>query len=211
MDRERLVLFDYGGVIAKNNLDEASERMCELFKVNRSELRKLLKEGAPPGQAFRKGEISEARFWELICSQAKVPRSDLPSDEELTTLWAKRYALCREMIELLATLRERYILGTLTNIDMARDRYLVEKVRIMDYVDVHYATWRFRATKQMPELWLKVKDSVSQQFPNLSAILYIDDRPEHVESALELGWMGIKFDDQEQLRRDMETLGFSSG
>ena len=133
--RNDIILFDYGGVVAKDHQDPAEKELMDIFNVDRKTINSLLSEKTEHGAAFREGKISEKEFWDTVYLLSKFKGKCSYTYSELSTLFAKTYEMNMNLLDIIQKIRERYIVGILTNIDYARSCYLVNQLNINIFFD----------------------------------------------------------------------------
>lgn len=203
----RVVIMDYGGVLGLHYQDPAENKLSSILAVTREELRALITEQSPQGEAFREDRISEEEFWTTVFKIAGRDRSQGPSDAMLSRLWSQTYAIDKEVLSILSALRNFGPVGILTNIDRSRSTYLTEKVCILDYIDIYLPSYRFGAVKTKPFLWETAHAEIQLYFGKNASVLYIDDRQRHVDACAQVGWVGLKYYDVNLLKENLSTLG----
>lgn len=184
----KLVALDYGGVMGDHHIAEAEERLASLFDVDITGVRAMLSERGSLGALVRRGDMTVADFWLAQARSCGLPTLPAPLGE-LSRMWAETYRLNPLFKEELPVIRGRARIGIVTNIDAGRAAYLVESVRVFDYVDYLWASYQLGYTKAEPAMWAKVaRDGTAR---GCTDMLYVDDRPQHVESARAAGFVGL--------------------
>ncbi|RHH07888.1 hypothetical protein DW228_18315 [Bacteroides fragilis] len=203
--RNDIILFDYGGVVAKDHQDPAEKELMDIFNVDRKTINSLLSEKTEHGAAFREGKISEKEFWDTVYLLSKFKGKCSYTYSELSTLFAKTYEMNMNLLDIIQKIRERYIVGILTNIDYARSCYLVNQLNINIFFDLYFPSYLYNSNKRLSDLWITINKIIKNSYPN-SEIIYIDDRDEHVLSANQIGWIGIKYENIEALKIDIYKI-----
>jgi len=199
----KIALFDYGGVVGFDHVDPAERDLMKIFKASREEINSLLSEKSEQGRLFREGLISEKVFWDIVAKRKKVKPAVTP--RKLTQLWMNTYENNIEILELIAKVRQKKCLvGILTNIDVARSRLLSVKIDIKNNFDFYLPSFRFNCSKDSSELWFKINSMLKEE--KISDVFYCDDRIEHVNSANNVGWIGVRYIDPNNLKENIETF-----
>lgn len=203
-----VVLFDYGGVVGDHHQDPAEGLLSSLLGVDKEKCRRLLSERSSLGREFRSNQITENEFWDGIASMAGIDTAaGRPPNALLSTLWSQTYSLNREVVSIMQDVRARSPVGLLTNVDRARSSYLIEQVRIMDYIDIFIPSWQIGDTKPGQNVWLAAQEIVMRHYTSCNRIVYVDDRTEHVAAAASVvGWRSLLYEGVEKLRSDMVKL-----
>jgi FMN phosphatase YigB (HAD superfamily) len=194
-----IILFDFGGVVGKDHQDPAEKQLMDIFRVDRETIDSLLSETSPHGSAFRENSITEKQFWDEVYKQSGCLEKPLLEYSDLSMLFAQTYTYNECLLEIIFELRNFNRVGILTNIDHARSAYLINNLNIMKHFDLYYASYSFNSHKRKPGFWMLVNEELSSKFPR-KKIVYVDDRIVHVESANQIGWIGIQHIENEDTR-----------
>lgn len=194
MKTAKWILFDYGGVIARDHLVEQETILADLFTTDIASIRNAVTERSLQGQAIRLDQISEEEFWMSVAERLTGQRM-LPTDcTRLTALWASTCSLKAEVPELFRTyVRDGANLGIATNIDRYREVHLRAATAVIRERLHIFASWRLGAMKPNPSYF----DATTQHIRGLSStrvsILFFDDRQSHVDAAIAAGWEAHRF------------------
>lgn len=194
-----VVVFDFGGVIAKADTAQMSEFLTASFAINKDELSNALR----AMQIFVSNGGSEKEFWEQY---AITKRVNLPND------WFDQYGTVirrsiTEIPETLALVKALQSHGYQTAILSDVTQYQAEILRNMGYYDL------FSPVLLSCNTGLKKPDPKAFQnlLQNLNLlpcqILFIDDKSENVNSAKNLGIDAIHFLNPTQLKDELEKRG----
>jgi FMN phosphatase YigB (HAD superfamily) len=196
----KAIIFDYGGVVADHHQLPAEADLASLLQVSRHQLRELLSEKSLQGAAFRRAEIGESEFWSTVRRLAGSEGSDIAT---MTKLWSLTYALNPDMVRVLRILTPYVQVGVLTNIDCGRSRYVKPLLASVSPAIRYFPSFRFGVTKPDTRLFEEVAQVLGPERTQASRLLYVDDRQEHVDAALTVGWTGLLFRDHRQLWRSL--------
>lgn len=198
----KILLLDYGGVLGYDHLLEKEELLADTVGLSKEELNNRLSEKSVVGRDFRENKISEVEFWRTVSQNSTI---DDRSAHILTRMWMDTYSLNNSMMDFLQQLRQEIKIGILTNIDIGRSRLLEKILNIDDNFDYYFPSYIFGFSKDNPQLWNLVnKELVKEQ--GTVDVIYVDDRAEHISSAEQIGWRGIRYDNFEQLKKQIELL-----
>src|SRR6185369_7379507 len=171
----RVLVFDYGGVLSNHHQDPAEDCLAKLLGVSRDTLRLLCSEKSEHGAAFREDRISENDFWDQVFKLANNSIENRPPNELLSRLWAETYAINKGFLEVLHKFRKSLPIGILTNIDRARSNYLLDVVGILNMIDIYLPSYQFMAIKPKAELWMKATVKIHETLGRNVQIIYVDD------------------------------------
>lgn len=194
------VIFDLGGVYFTEGVKQFAKKM-EAHGVSEEKVREVV--DGSLGVRYRTGEITPAQFWSAAMSNWKLSLDT----STVTQMWLDGYVPIDGTSALIDKLREAsYELLFLS--DNAPDR--------IEYLESHYHfLHKFKAGvfshligvrkphKKMYEQALKLTSSPPQ------SCVYIDDKPNLLEPAKELGMATIAFNSPEQAEAELRGLGLS--
>lgn len=199
---DKIVLFDYGGVLGYDHLIEKEELLAYTLGLTQAELNNRISEKSTIGKAFRENKVTEIEFWRSVSQNDKINEKFA---RELTSMWMDTYCLNETMMEFLQLLRKVAKVGVLTNIDIGRSELLEKILDSNTNLDYYFPSYVFGFSKDTPQLWELVNEKLFQQNHNLD-IIYIDDRAEHVLSAESIGWKGVRYYNFVQLKKQLGLL-----
>jgi len=196
-----VILFDVGGVLLTNGWD-TSERATVLakFGLDRAEFEAR---HAVPYRAWERGVIdvqtylqesvfyqprsfSQKQFFSAICDGSKL----LPHGA---------MGILREVAA-----SHQYLVGALNNEARETNAFRFEKYGLDTLFQVALSSCFLGLRKPDIEIYTRACEILCRP---MERILFIDDREGNVAAAQEAGMQAIKFDDANQLRRELEGLG----
>lgn len=193
----RIVVFDFGGVIADFHRTPILRFFRETFGLNEKELSFALKER----QSLGSGGSSKKKFWSEFAARRKIA---LPPD------WYDRYeAAMRESIgEIPGTLsvvkellRQGYHPAMLSNVTSGR----AEIIREAGYYEFFYPvllSYEIGAEKPDSKAYKILLERL--EVPGES-VIFIDDKAENVKAARKSGIDAIRFVNAEQLKKALKV------
>lgn len=200
----KAIFWDVGGVLLTNAWDhhERAEAFSK-FSLDRTEFEKRHQ---PIVAAFETGEITldqylvETVFYReraftrddfksfmYSCSQPKPEVLDL----------ARRLGASRSLQ-----------MGTINNESRELNRFRIEKFGLRETFGIFVSSCFVRLRKPDPAIYCVALD-LTQRLP--WECCFIDDRPENIAPAQELGMHGILLRSADQLRDELQKLGVSIG
>jgi len=196
-----VILFDVGGVLLTNGWD-TRERALAIehfhldpiaFEARHREVYPAWERGAIPVGAYLDATVfteprsfSPEAFFAFMIAQSKV----LP-DSALGTL--KQLAASNN-----------YMLGALNNEGRETNKHRFEAFGLFNYFKVALSSCYLGLRKPDTAMYQAALDILGQP---AERILFIDDRAENVEGALNAGMKAIRFEGERGLRKDLESLG----
>lgn len=196
----KAVIFDYGKVISDSPGTHVRKDIAKAFKSSEDEVGKVI--GKLIGR-FRKGELSENEFWEVM---AKELDREIP--EHKYELWKndfrKKLVIFDDMLMFVRELKAKGLkVGVMSN-------------NIMPFVDVikeRQGFSEFELVLNSCEVGLSKPDEDIYQLalteldlsPN--EVLFIDDRKENIDTAKRLGMhVLIAQKDRDKVREDIKQV-----
>jgi putative hydrolase of the HAD superfamily len=198
------VLFDYGMVLSAPPDPGQWQRMLDISKLTQHEFE--------PGywafrHAYDRGELNAIDYWPKVGQKAGVTFDStqidglIDADVELWTLpntpmiqWAQRLQSSGVRT------------GILSNIGDAMTDGLLRKLEWLSGFDHH--TWSYRLLLAKPEAAIYEAAVRGMQTPAAN-ILFIDDKPENIATALSVGMQAIQYNDHAVFLQQMEERGLA--
>jgi epoxide hydrolase-like predicted phosphatase len=193
----KAVIFDWGGVLIDNPVEEMMKFAARTLSVDLNMLRpsylrhKLL---------LQEGRISEEMFWDDICGELGVtnPRISSLLDQSFRAAYRER----KNVFGLASRLHHRgYKTALLSNTEAPSVAFFHEK----KYPMFDEAVFSCMEGISKPDL--KIYGTVLDRLgARPRAALFIDDAPENIRGAEQTGMVALLFKNASQLRRDLLEL-----
>jgi HAD superfamily hydrolase (TIGR01509 family) len=203
----KAVLFDIGGVVLRHPKSPNTVILINIFHKSYEETSLIYNQ--IKSDYFTGKIITDTFINKLII----LFNSNLTVDE-VKQLWQTQYRNMRttddEIISVIKLLKEKSILvGALTNTTPIT--YDVnQKAGIYDYFDRQYVSFKIGFTKPNPEIYRYALNDLNLP---ASSCLFIDDKPENIDTAKKLRFQTIKFDnliDNETiLKAELKKIGIT--
>ncbi len=185
----KAVIFDYGRVLSLPQPPSTVERMAEICRVPVETFRKGYWDFR---LAYDRGDLSVNEYWKsraqtfevnLSAEQiAKIVRVDCES-------WSHLNPIMVEWVQQLRAMGAR--LALLSNMPLELKDYLVANLDLFSYFDHLVFSCDVRRVKPEPEIYQHCLDLLKLP-PN--EVLFLDDKPENVQGATQLGIHSLLFD-----------------
>ncbi|MBA2368319.1 MAG: HAD family phosphatase [Candidatus Protochlamydia sp.] len=194
-----VIVFDFGGVIAQANTAKMVDFLTTTLNVNKDELSSALREM----QSIVAGGGSEEQFWQNYAFTKKII---LPSDwfEKFGVIINSSISPIPETIALVKALqRGGYQTAMLSDVT----QYQAEIIRKMGYYDLFdpvLLSYETGVKKPNPEAFKILIEKL--QVPS-SLLIFIDDKIENVDAAINQGIDAIHFLSPTQLKEEFEKRG----
>jgi putative hydrolase of the HAD superfamily len=192
-----VILFDVGGVLLTNGWDHG-ERSAAVEKFG---LDRALFEArhAAVVDAWEKGEISRDAY--LDAAVFNEPRP-FTRDEFFAFILAQSKLLPDGALGILAELAasKKCMVGCLNNEARETNDYRFATFGLRQYFKVAFSSCYVGLRKPHVEIYKRAIDILGTP---AERILFIDDRQENVDGALQAGMRGIRFEGEQQLRKQL--------
>jgi len=201
-NRLEAIIFDLGNVLIDFDHRIAARRLSKFADHTPEEIFDLFFDSKLTG-LFEQGKIQPEKFFLEVKKMlhANIAYRDfLPIWNEIFFLSEKN----RQVYSLVESLRPKYRLVLLTNINILHFEYLKGKFSVFDVFDNILASCELGMTKPNPLIYRKTLDILGSK---PGQVAYVDDRPELVEIASNLGINSFLFRSVRQLKQDLISCG----
>ncbi len=197
MESIKSVIFDWGGVLIDDPAPGLMRYCAEALGVSKEN---YIKAHSKFAADFQKGLISEDAFWQRICSELNVPKPKAHS------LWADAFKTAHvpreDMFSVAARLRNNgYKTALLSNTEAAAMQYFYTfQYNMFDVLVFSCAEGTRKPERKIYELTIERLRSQPGQS------VFIDDKPEYINGAEEVGINTILFRNIEQVKKELARL-----
>ncbi len=192
----RAILFDFGGVIAEEGFANGLRRIAREQQLPVGDAIVDAAMDAVYDSGYVTGQGSEADFWRLMHERCGLHGEDA----ELSAIILDAFRVRPSMIERVRKLRSQgYLVGLLSDQTDWLER-LDQRDSFFKEFDEVFNSYHLGLGKRQPELFDRVADRLG--LPPAS-ILFVDDNPGNVERARQRGWQAIRFENEDQLKREL--------
>ncbi len=200
----KAVIFDYGEVLCFPPTAAQIGRMADVFALDAGRFRRLYEKNR---RAYDRGDLTAEGYWLAFATDAGVQLNS----ETIATLrawdtemWSKSNPV---MVEWVAVLRAA---GTKTGLLSNMQEDMVARVRhdfawVAEF-DCAVFSHEVRLAKPEAKIYERCLEGLGVA-PRET--LFIDDRPNNIKAAQELGIQGIRMQSVRQLRSELVSLGFA--
>ncbi len=193
----RVVLFDYGGVLAEEGFREGLCTIARQQGLEPGTFYQTAQEGVYDS-GFVSGNGTEADFWHYM--RQRFPLHG--DDASLSTEILQRFVLRPSMLELVRTLRRQFMVGMLSDQTVWLDQ-LDQRDQFYGEFDRLYISYRLGKGKRDASLFDDVADDLDL---SPTSIVFIDDNSGNVERACSRGMIGIEFTSEKECLIRLEAL-----
>ena len=194
------ILFDVGGVLLTNGWDHGERAAAvEKFGLDRASFEARHETVV---DAWEKGEISRVAY--LDATVFNEPRA-FSRDEFFAFILAQSKILPNGALGILEELAasKYYMVGCLNNEARETNDYRFATFGLRQYFKVAFSSCYVGLRKPHLEIYRRAIDILGLP---AERILFIDDRQENVDGALQAGMKGIRFEGEQLLREKLRGL-----
>jgi putative hydrolase of the HAD superfamily len=195
-----VILFDVGGVLLTNGWDHG-ERAAAVakFGLDRGSFEARHDTVVDP---WEKGEISRDAYLDAVVFNEPRPFS---RDEFFAFILAQSKALPNGALGIVDELAasNKYMVGCLNNEARETNDYRFATFGLRRYFKVAFSSCYVGLRKPHVEIYRRAIDILGTPSDR---ILFIDDRQENVDGALQAGMRGIRFEGEQPLREQLKEL-----
>lgn len=198
-----LVVFDLGKVLVDFDYAIAARHLSPMTRLSPEQLLDLILR-TPLLLDYEHGKMTNAQFY-----QAFVEKSGLrASFEEFAHRFGDIFSPIPPMIELLHRIQDTDLpTAVLSNTNELAVQFIRPRYPFFNRFQYHILSCQHRAMKPDPALYRMV-EKLSGVPP--AQILFLDDRPENIEAAQQLGWNAFVHLEPETTRETFTTYGLST-
>ena len=197
----KTVICDLGGVYFTDGSAEAIERISAIHHISIGKVRDVLMGGL--GSRYRLGEVSAAEFWDgaMQCWGLRAAADDLAD------VWLRGYEPIEGTVALIDRLRAAGC-GMLYLSDNVQERidYLESAYGFLHRFEDGVFSHRVGMRKPDPRIYELVLEKASSP---AAQCVYVDDKPQMLQPAADLGMDVIGFASPDRLERDLQILGLA--
>jgi putative hydrolase of the HAD superfamily len=200
----RAVILDFGEVLCHLPTPEAIDRLARMFEMDSQSFFPIYLESRGP---YDRGDLLPAEYWEKFAARlgvsldgdaiARARQIDLE-------LWSQ---INEVMIRWLQQIHSAgFKTAILSNMPSDMVSHLRNNFAWINHFDHHIFSAEVRSIKPEPAIYQHCMEALGV---HPSEAVFIDDRDANLEQARAVGIRSIRFQSVEQLRRDLQTLGFT--
>ncbi|HIJ52412.1 MAG TPA: HAD family phosphatase [Planctomycetes bacterium] len=197
MEAIKSVIFDWGGVLIEDPAPGLMQYCAKALRVSKED---YIKHRSKFADDFQKGLICEDTFWERICSELNVPKP------KANSLWAEAFKAAYvprdDVFSMAASLQKNgYRTAVLSNTEVPAMEYFHQlRYDMFDVLVFSCAEGVKKPGRKIYELTLEKLGSQPEQS------VFIDDKPEYINGAKEIGINTVLFQSMDQLKNELAKL-----
>ena len=199
----KAIVFDLGGVVLDLDFSNFYNRIITQSPLNKPQTPIML-EFFRQSDIYHQGNMSDKEFYQLACDLLQIVM--LNQSEFFNAFNSIISGFNPEVVEIIRQIRDngRYKLLALSNVNASHWDYIQKKKwEFIDYFDELILSHEIHLIKPDPKVFNYTIQKVGCK-PN--QIVFIDDGLNNVRSARELGIIGIKYTNKDELIEELKKL-----
>ena len=199
----KAIVFDLGGVVVDLDFSNFYNRIITQSPLNKPQTPIML-EFFRQSDIYHQGNMSDDEFYQLACDLLQVCM--LSQSEFFNAFNSIISGYNPEVVEIIKKIREinRYKLLALSNVNASHwDYVLSKKWEFINYFDELILSHEIHLVKPDPKVF---NYTIKKAGCKPKQIVFIDDGLNNVRSATELGIIGIKYINKDELIEELKNL-----
>jgi putative hydrolase of the HAD superfamily len=198
----KAIIFDLGNVLVDFDHKLATEKIALYSDKTPQQIYQLFFDSEVTG-SFEEGKISPMDFFRKIKRMLGLSIGF----KEFLPIWNGIFFLSQKnhsVYQLASSLKGRYKLAILSNINILHFEYLQKEFAIFGLFDHIFVSYLMRLRKPREEIYRQALGALGSR---AHETFYTDDRPELIAGANALGIRGFVFTGIERLKDDLRASG----
>lgn len=193
------IVFDLGGVIINLRTVEFFRELGQILKIDNDEhFRTLFIKEAERIDNNKKNGMG---FWREFCEKLNI---DCPEDDKLLSIWPKLIGEVNEKTQaIVEKLHGKYPLAIISN-SVPEHMESISGLDIYKYFDTVIFSTEVGLRKPDREIY---KLAAQKLGIPLNQLLFIDDNPNWIKAAEDVGMQAVLFEDAGKLKVDLKSIG----
>lgn len=197
----KLIIFDLGGVLFTNGTKRFIEVISERYNLEKEKVKDVM--DGEIGTEYREGKIGRDEFWKRVVEKLNI-NEDI---DKLESEWIDGYELIEGTRDIILQLREKYKVFYLSDNVRERVERINAKYGFMDWFSSGVFSHEAGVRKPDPEIY---KLTLAKAGEVAGSAVFIDDKPQFLVPAAELGMTTFLFESPEKLREELKEKGILS-
>ncbi len=193
-----IIIFDLGGVLVHLDWDRVCAPLTRLSERSYEEVMKAIENG-PIVVSSMLGRLTPREFHEAICEDLHATIEYDPFIE----IWNSLVGIDEEMAGYVAELAKTHTLVLASNTDGIHFPHCLEHFGVLKSFDRYFLSHEMGLLKPDPAYFHHI---LYELWATAANCIFIDDRPENVRAARNLGINSLVFESIDQLKADLTPL-----
>ncbi len=194
----KTIIFDLGGVLVNLDWDKVCAPLARLSDQSYDAVMKEVQNG-PIVEASMLGQLTPQEFHRSLCAKINI---DIPFDPFID-IWNGILSADEDMASLVEELGSEHSLALASNTDATHLAFAREHFGVMGAFDQFFLSYEMGLLKPDPAYFHHVLYGLWASPVNC---VFIDDRPENVRSARNLGMKALVFESIDKLKSDLKAI-----
>jgi len=199
----KAIIFDLGGVVVDLDFSNFYKKIITQSPLNKPQTPIML-EFFRQSDIYHQGNMTDDEFYQLACDLLQVCMLD--QTEFFDAFNSIISGFNSDVIEIIKTIRDRnqYKLLALSNVNSSHWNYIIDKKwDFINYFDELILSHKIHLIKPNPKTF---KYAIQKAGCKPKQIVFIDDGLNNIRSARELGIIGIKYINTDELKEELKKL-----
>ncbi len=196
----RAIIFDFGNVICSFDLHLFLQRVAPFSARSFADLQNHLGSFTDLGRDYETGLISSDRFFDEVRARARLTIDKA----DFVKAYVDIFTPIPETMDVIRKLKPTYKLGLVSNTNEWHYQHGIRSAEVFPLFDAVTLSFEVKAMKPARAVY---DDILRKLLVTPPECIYIDDIPENVSAAIEIGMQGIHFTGGNALERSLRSLG----
>ncbi len=199
----KAIVFDLGGVVIDLDFSNFYNRIITQSPLNKPQTPIML-EFFRQSDIYHQGNMSNEEFYQLACELLQICM--LSQSEFFDAFNSIISGINSDVVEIIKQIRDndRYKLLALSNLNLSHWDYIQKKKwEFIDYFDELILSHEIHLIKPDPKVF---NYTIQKAGCKPNQIVFIDDGLNNIRSARELGIIGIKYTNEDELIEELKKL-----
>ncbi len=202
MTNTKIIFFDLGHVLVHVHIERAVKGFAALSQKPTAEIEQKWEQHRSLFEQFDRGLISREQFYNSILDGKSYINA-----QKFHAIYASIFELNKDVAEIASRLSENYRLSIISNTDEIHfEKIMNDYRRVMNLFEKPVTSFEAHSLKPEKEIFYYALDKLGC---HADEAIFIDDKPENVQAADEIGMRGIQFVSHEQLVTDLQKSGIN--
>lgn len=194
----KTIIFDLGGVLFTNGTKKLVEFVSNEYKIDKAKVQAVM--DGEIGRKYREAKVDRHEFWDHFLHELNIQADP----DFLEDKWTMGFELIGDTRDIVTELSEKYPVYFLSDNVRTRVEKIQERYGFLDWFEGGIFSHEVGMKKPHPLLYKLILEKAQAK---AEETIFIDDKPVCLPPAAELGMTTILFENPQQLRATLESLG----
>ncbi|HSW88774.1 MAG TPA: HAD family phosphatase [Candidatus Saccharimonadales bacterium] len=192
----KAIIFDLGGVLFTNGTKKFIETISHKYNVDKEKVKDVM--DGEIGSLYREAKISRDEFWQRCLDELQITADIDKLEEE----WINGYELIEGTRDIIQELSKKYKVYFLSDNVKERVDKVNEKYNFLNWFEDGVFSHEAGVRKPDQEIY---KLALAKTGVESDEAVYIDDKPDFLIPAKEMGMLTFAFETPEKLREELKN------